>query len=237
MKKILPILLLLLAINVANAQDNEGLKKHYLKIYDQGLAYNDVSAAINALHGYLAIDNSLNYKDTLSMLYFSVKNYYSALLLGEEVYKAQPENVSAMARSAECYDELGDPKTAVTLYEQVVPKTKNPYHIYKMAVGQYQLKRTGECEQSAKAILADTSSKRIGVNFASTNGATQAVPVNAAAANLIGVLQMDVKNYAAAKASFEGAIKLFPEFAGAKQNLEACEKSLKGDAKPPAKPK
>ena len=56
MKKILPILLLLLAINVANAQDNEGLKKHYLKIYDQGLAYNDVSAAINALHGYLAID-------------------------------------------------------------------------------------------------------------------------------------------------------------------------------------
>ena len=75
------------------------------------------------------------------------------------------------------------------------------------------------------------------MNFASTNGATQAVPVNAAAANLIGVLQMDVKNYAAAKASFEGAIKLFPEFAGAKQNLEACEKSLKGDAKPPAKPK
>lgn len=236
MKKIVQILFLVLIINSAKAQENEGLKEHYLKVYNQGLAYNDVSAAINGLHGYLAINNSLNYKDTLSMLYFSIKNYYSALLLGEEVYKAQPDNIGAMARSAECYDELGDPKTAVTLFEQVVPKTKNPYHIYKMALGQYQLKRTGECEQSAKRILADTSSKSIGVNFISSNGSSQAVPVNAAAANLLGVLQMDVKNYTAAKASFEGALKLYPDFAGAKQNLEACEKSLKPVTKPTGKP-
>ena len=208
-----------------------------MKMYNQALAYNDIGAAINSLHGYLACENSLIYKDTLSMLYFSAKSYISSLILAEEVYKAVPANVDAMARAAECYDELGDPKTAVSLYEQVVPKTKNPYHIYKLAVGQYQLKRTLECEASARAVLADTNSKKMGVNFTSIDGNVQAVPVNAAAANLLGVMKMDAKNFAAAKIAFQQALALYPQFEGAKQNLATCEKNLKGTAKPAVKPK
>ena len=138
--------------------------------YNQAIKYNDVNAAINGLYGYLAVDNSLPYKDTLSMLYFSTKSYYSSLMLAEEVYKADANNMLAMARAAECYDELGDPKTATTLFEQVTPKTKNPYHIYKLATAQYQLKRTVESEMSARAVLADTNSKKIGVNFTMVNG-------------------------------------------------------------------
>jgi tetratricopeptide (TPR) repeat protein len=235
MKRIAPLFFCLLTLSVA-AQDTEAMKKHYLKVYNQGLTYSDANAAINALHGYLSVDNNLNYKDTLSMLYFSSKSYYSALLLAEEVYKGNPANADAMARAAECYDELGDSKTAVSLYEQVVPKTKSPYHIYKLAVGQYQLKRVLECENSAKAVLADTSSKRIGVNYILTDGGQQAVPVNAAAANLLGVLQMDAKNYTQAKPLFTQALTLFPQFAGAKQNLDVCESKLKGTTKPATKP-
>jgi tetratricopeptide (TPR) repeat protein len=228
MKKCLPLLVGILSLTMASAQDNEAMKKHYLKMYNQAINYNDIGAAINALHGYIATDNNIVYKDTLSMLYFNAKSYVSALILAEEVYKAVPANVDAMARAAECYDELGDPKTAVSLYEQVVPKTKNPYHIYKLAVGQYQLKRSLECEVSANAVIADTSSKRIGVNFTSVDGSQQAVPVNAAAANLLGVLKMDAKNYAAAKLAFQQALTLYPKFEGAKQNLDVAEKNLKG---------
>ncbi len=237
MKKFVPFLCCLILAAGASGQDSAAMKKHYLKIYNQALAYNDVNAAINALHGYIATDNNLIYKDTLSMLYFTTKNYYSSLLLGEEVYKAMPANLEAMARTAEAYDELGDPKTAVSLYEQVVPKTKNPYQIYKMAVGQYQLKRNGEAEASAKAVIADTSSKRVGVNFTSIDGRQQAVPLHAAAANLLGVLKMDAKNYTGAKADFQQALTFYPQFTGAKQNLDAVEKNLKGGTKTPAKPK
>lgn len=241
MKKIAPFLFGLTMLTAANAQDKEGMKKHYLQTYDNALKYNDLSVAIHALHGYIAIDSGLTYKDTLSILYFNAKSYVSSLLLAEEVYKGQPANVLAMGRAAECYDELGDPKTAVGLYEQVVPKTKSPYHIYKLAVGQYQLKRTLECEASARAVLADTTSKKIGVLFVSADGSQQAVPVDAAAANLLGVLKMDTKNFAGAKADFQKALTLFPNFAGAKGNLEACDKSLKGGAKTtpkaPVKPK
>lgn len=234
MKKFLPVLLGIVAFTTVNGQDADAMKKHYLRTYDNAIRYNDISVAIHALHGYIAIDSNLNYKDTLSILYFNAKSYVSSLILAEEVYKAQPGNIEAMARAAECYDELGDPKTSVGLYEQVVPKTKNPYHIYKMAVGQYQLKRTLECEASARAVLADTSSKKIGVMFTSMDGNQQAVPVNAAASNLLGVLKMEAKNYTGAKADFEKALELFPNFAGAKGNLEACEKNLKGTSKPPA---
>lgn len=235
MKKIGPFLFCLLAVTVVSAQDDAAMKKHYLRVYNQGISYNDPAAAIMGLHGYLAIDSNVTYKDTLSMLYFGVKNYYSSLLLSEEVYKAQPKNAESMARAAECYDLLGDPKTAVGLYEQVVPKTKNPYHVYKLAVGQYQLKRTLECEASARAVLADTTSKRIGVSFTNGDGTQQTVSVGAAAANLLGVLQMDAKNYPLAKQYFSQAITLFPQFEGAKQNLDACDKATKGGTKPPAK--
>ncbi len=236
MKKTGSLIGCLLAVSMVFGQDANMMKQHYLKIYNQGLLYNDATAAINGLHGYLAVDSNVAYKDTLSMLYFGIKNYYSALLLSEEVYKKMPANSDAMARAAECYDLLGDPKTAVGLYEQVVPKTRSPYHIYKLAVGQYQLKRNLECEASAKAAIADTTSKKIGVSFTMEDGSQQAVPVNAAAVNLLGVLQMDAKNYPQAKQFFAQALTLFPQFAGAKQNLSACEAKMKGGTKPAAKP-
>ena len=235
MKKLIPVFFGVMIVSGAAAQDNATLQKHYLKVYRQALTYNDANAAINALQNYIAADNNLSYKDTLSMLYFNVKSYYSSLLLSEEVYKAAPENMIAMARAAECYDELGDPKTATDLYEKVAPKTKNPYHIYRLGICQYQLKRTAECEASARAALADTSSKRIGVIFTMADGSQQTVPVDAAAANLLGVLKMDVKNYAGAKPDFQQSLKLYPDFAGAKLNLDVCEKNLKGGTKTPAK--
>jgi len=236
MKKLIPLIFGILCVSSATAQDSIAIRKHFQKVYRQALSYNDANAAINALQNYIAADNSIAYKDTLSMLYFNVKSYYSALLLAEEVYKAAPENVNAMARTAECYDELGDPKTAIELYEKIVPKTKSPYHIYKMGICQYQLKRTAESEASARAALADTSSKNIGVVFTMADGSQQTVPVNAAAANLLGVLKMDAKNFAGAKADFQQSLKLFPDFAGAKGNLDVCDRNLKTPAKTPSKP-
>ena len=236
MKKLIPVFFGLLVVSGVAAQDSMTLRKHYLKVYRQALSYNDANAAINALQNYIAADNNINYKDTLSILYFTVKSYYSSLLLAEEVYKEAPENVNAMARAAECYDELGDPKTATGLYEKVAPKTKNPYHLYKLGICQYQLKRTIECETSARAALADTNSKKIGVVFTMADGNQQTVPVDAAAANLLGVLKMDAKNFAGAKLDFQQSLKLYPDFAGAKGNLDVCDKNLKGGTKPPVKP-
>ncbi len=243
MKKILISCVCLWLVTYTNAQDNEAMKKHYLKIYNQAINYNDLNTAINAVHGYLAIENDLVYKDTLSMLYFNAKSYVSSLVLAEEVYKSNPANVDAMARAAECYSEVGDPKSAFALYEQVVPKTKSPYHTYKMAVCQYQLKKTAEAEASARMVMSDTTSGKLGVLFNSLDGSQQAVPLNAAAANLLGVVKMDAGNFTGAKADFQQALTLFPQFVGAKANFDICEKNIQdgkktpSTSKPPPKPK
>jgi tetratricopeptide (TPR) repeat protein len=234
MKKIIFLLGCTISLlSVAGQSDSIGMRKHYLKVYNHALEYNDVNAAINALHNYLATDDNIMYKDTLSMLYFSVKSYYSSLLLAEEVYKALPSNYEAMARAGDCYDELGDPKTSVSLFEQVCPKTKNPYHYYKLALGQYQLKRVAECEASAKMVIADSNSKKSGINFQMADGTQQLIPVNAAAANLLGVMQMDGKNFELAKTYFRQALLFFPKFTGADQNLKVCEEQTKKAKTPP----
>jgi len=75
----------------------------------------------------------------------------------------------------------------------------------------------------------------IGVVFTMADGSQQTVPVDAAAANLLGVLKMDAKNFAGAKTDFQQALKLYPDFAGAKLNLDVCDKNLKGGTKTPTK--
>jgi tetratricopeptide (TPR) repeat protein len=240
MKKYFLLLGLVILTGNAFAQ-NDNLKAHYLKVFRNAMTYNDPDAAINALHGYIAIDSNIAYKDTLSLLYFVRKSYYSALILAEEVTKADKSNVEAYARAAECYQQLGDFKTAVNYFEQVSTATKNPYHFYQLAVSQYSLKRIAECETNCKKVLVDTNSNKIGVTFNNGDGTEQLVPVSAAALNLSGVLQMEAKNYTEAIKLFKQATAIFPNFVGAQQNIKVCEEKTakpKTTTKPPAtKPK
>ena len=238
MKKYLLIFVLIILTGNAFTQ-NDNLKSHYLKMFRNAMSYNDPDAAINALHGYIAIDSNVAYKDTLSLLYFVRKSYYSALILAEEVTKTDKSNVEAYARAAECYQQLGDFKTAVNYFEQISAATKNPYHFYQLAVSQYSLKRIAECETNCRKVLADTNSSKIGVTFNNGDGTEQLVPVSAAALNLSGVLQMEAKNYAEATKLFKQATAIFPSFVGALQNIKVCEEKTakpKTQAKPP-KPK
>jgi tetratricopeptide (TPR) repeat protein len=233
MKKLILFFSLTLLTTISFAQNDNAMKSHYLKVFRNAMSYNDPDAAINALHGYIAIDSSVTYKDTLSLLYFVRKSYYSALILAEEVTKADKSNVDAYARAAECYQQLGDYKTSVNYFEQVSAATKNPYHYYQLAVSQYSLKRIAECEANCKKVLADTNSAKIGVTFNNGDGTEQLVPVSAAALNLAGVIQMEGKNYAEATKLFKQATTIFPNFVGAAQNLKVCEEKT-GKAKSPA---
>jgi tetratricopeptide (TPR) repeat protein len=237
MKKTVPFLACLFVVSAGFAQSStmDSLKKHYLKVYNQAVLYNDVNTAIGALHGFIAIDNNVTYKDTLSMLYFSTGAYYSSLALAQDVYKSVPSNTMALARSAECYQNLGDAKSAIEAYEKVCPVLKEPYYYYQLASSQYTLKRVGECEANLQRVIADSNSKRTAVNFTLGDGRVQQVPANAAAYNFLGIIKMEVNDLANSKKNLQQALVLYPEFLGAKQNLELCESKLK-PGKTPVKP-
>jgi tetratricopeptide (TPR) repeat protein len=177
--------------------------------------------------------NNAQYKDTLSMLYFSTGAYYSSLALAQEVYTAIPTNTLALARSAECYQNLGDAKKAIDAYEKVCPILKEPYYYYQLASSQYTLKRVGECEANLQRVIADSNSKRTAVNFTLADGRVQQVPANAAAYNFLGIIKMESNDLASSKKNLQQALALYPDFLGAKQNLELCENKLKPTKTPP----
>lgn len=236
MKKIAPLVALVLLAFGATAQTNDSLRKHYLKVYNNAIQYNDVNAAINALHGYIATDNNMAYKDTLSLLYFSTGAYYSSLVLAEEVQRANPNNMLALARMGECYQNLGEAKKAIDAYEKAVPVLKDPYLYYQLASSQYTLKRIGECESNLQRVIADTNSKRIAVNFSLGDGRVQQIPASAAAYNFLGIIKMEANDLATSKKHLQQALALYPDFLGAKQNLELCESKLKPGSKQGTKP-
>lgn len=231
MKKALLVFGAVILFSLSNAQNSikDSLKAHYERTYQQALQYNDINVAINALQNILAEtnDNSVFLiKDTLSMLYFASKSYYSSLMLSKEVHQANPSNVNALARSAECFQNLGEIKSALEDYEKVAPVLKNPYYYYQLAVCQYSLKRIAECEVNINKVLADTNSNKIAVSFILPNGDEQKIPASAAVLNMSAVMKMDTKNFADAKINLENALKIFPEFEGARQNLNYCNENL-----------
>ncbi|MEP7163797.1 MAG: tetratricopeptide repeat protein [Ferruginibacter sp.] len=243
MKKISLLFAAVILVNISNAQSsiNDSLRNHYQKTYQQALQYNDINVAINSLQNIIAEtpgNAAVPMKDTLAMLYFASKSYYSSLLLSKEVFQANPSNINALARAAECNQNLGETKEAIADYEKVTPVLKNPYYYYQLAVCQYGLKRIVECEANIRRVLADSNSNKIGVSFTLPNGAEQQVPVSAAVLNMAAVMKMDTKNYAEAKAYLESALKIFPDFEGARQNLNYCNENLKSrSTKPAANPK
>jgi tetratricopeptide (TPR) repeat protein len=227
MKTFLTVVILISAVVNATAQQSLLTKQHYLNVYQRGLKYNDVRTAIAGLNGYLSLGEEATYKDTLGLLYFVNKEYFSALIISQETFDADKNNLQALERIATCYSELGDVKSSVEKYETLTKATKKPYHFYQLALGQYQLKRIAECKQSLQAVITDTASKNTAIIFNTANNENQTVPALAAGYNMLGVLEMDVKNLDAAKAMFSKALAVYPNFVGAAQNKQLVEKPTK----------
>lgn len=233
MKKVLSVACILFITNASFSQGSvsDSLKKHYFNTYEQALKYKDIELAINSLNNVIAempANQALVFKDTLSMLYFNKKEYLSSLLLAQEVYKAIPSNTNTLARMGDCYQAGGNYKNAAEVFEIVAPALNSPFYYYQLGVCQYSLKKPTECLASADKALSDTSSNHIPVIFVLSNGSEQQVPVSAAALNMKAVVMMSNKNFTQAKQLLENALKIFPDFQGAKQNVITCDSNIKG---------
>lgn len=239
MKKIfIPALLLFSALAV-NAQEsvNESLKKHYFALYEQALKYDDLQLAINSLNNVLVVmpdgPERMKYKDTLSSLYFNNGSYRASFKLAQEVYEANPTNYAALGRMGECLQVDLDFNGAIAAYEKAAPGLKNPFYYYQIAICQYSLKNPVASMNNVEKVLADTTSYKYGAVFNMPNGYTQRVQIDAAANNLKAVLLMDENKYAQAKQYLQTALKIFPDFNGAQQNMINCDEKLKAaKAKP-----
>ena len=222
MKKVFSILIISSAFFAANAQKD--LFQNQLKIYQSAIKYNDYNTAINALYEAQVLKpNRTDLRDTLCMVYFSAERYVQAYLLSQDILKATPENTTILEISATSKNILGLGKEALEDFEKLQKAKPQLYFQYQIATLQYQLKRIGECLVTLDKIITNENSATESVSISLGNNQSQKVPVKAAALNIKGIIALDLSKPEEAKNLFNDALKVFPEFALAKGNLQSVE--------------
>jgi tetratricopeptide (TPR) repeat protein len=194
-------------------------------VYAKAIAFGDYEIARVALFNMIIRHpDSLNYLDSLVTLYFSLGQMPQCILAGLQYMQRDTNNLSVMEMVALSYSQLSKNKEALELYERMYRKTRNIYYAYQTAVQQFYLKRIGECNQMIDLILADPKSatEKITINVDQTS--QQQVPVKAAALNMRGIIYKEMNMPDKAKAAFEEALVIMPDFSLAKGNLDLLNK-------------
>ncbi len=195
-----------------------------VKIYNAALKYGDIDVAKNAVYALIIKHpESFNYLDTLARLYFSNNNYVQCALTSKDYLTHDSANLFIREMYAISLSSLSKNKESLEQYEALFAKTKSSFHAYQIAVLQYVLKRFGECETTVGIILNDPKSMEQKVSINADQNTNQQVPIKAAAYNIRGVMLKEMNKKDEAMESFQEALKLFPDFALAKANIEAIK--------------
>ncbi|NNF02186.1 MAG: hypothetical protein HKN22_05840 [Bacteroidia bacterium] len=207
--------------------------EHLMKTYNMALEFGDYEVAKNALfHLVVQNPNKYTYLDSLARIYYAMGAYPQALLCAEKNMEKGGSSEDMMEIKAASQRSLNMLKESLATYETLHSTTNNVYHAYQIAVLQYNLKRLGECIGTIGLITADPKAAEAEITINYGQGQGQMVPMLAALENLKGVINMDLNVKDQAKSNFEEALKIFPEFELAKNNLATLNKP-----EPPVPPK
>lgn len=237
MKKNILILFVLLYSAQAFAQpkaDSAQSQVEYLNMYRRSLEYDDMSSAAYALTGYLMHGGAAQFKDTLAVVYYRLGNLNGAYKMANEINLANPKDITALTLLADITGRAGDSKASLDWYEKLCALSPEPYNYYQLATRQFVLERIGECKTSLNKVVADSvKARQDKVSLEISPGNNETVPVMAAAYNMLGALAFREKDKAAAKQYYALAVKEFPSFVIANQNLQGVDlPATKPDTKP-----
>lgn len=241
MKKIIIFCSLsLLLTNIGFAQSTKEMIQLNRSILTRALNYSDLDAARNSLFTLIELEPAnIALKDTLAMVYFKSGAYVQCVLIGEEIMKSNPKNMTVLELKAISALNLGLNKESLKDYETIYAETKEIYYLYQIATIQYRMKRYGECEENLSIIANDPKSNQEKVTI-TIQQSNQEVVMKAAVYNMMGVIQQDLGDATKAEAYFKQALSLEPDFVLAKNNLsnintkkepETAPEAVKGDKK------
>ena len=201
-------------------------------VYDLAVELGDYDVAKATLIEIIANNpEKKNYLDSLARIYYAMGAYPQALVVAEKYMKTEAATEDMLEIKAASQRSMNMLKESLLSYETLYSKSKNLYHAYQVAVLQYNLKRLGECIGTIGAIEKDPGAAEAQITINYGQGQGQQVPMLAALENLKGVINLDLNQKEQAKVNFEAALKLYPEFELAKNNLTAVN-----PPPPPEKP-
>ncbi len=224
MKNYLYIAALFVATSIV-AQTNNTLELQQKKI-KLALSYNDKEAAATAMYSIIAMEGEQStYKDSLAYMYFNDAKYISSFLVTNDILKYKPNNIELLEINAISIENMGALDKAVEVYSNLLSKTKNNYHAYKLATLQVATKKYVDAYKSIKGADLLEDSGTIKVSFQVNKNYNQSVDLKAAIAYLEGIILLNMNKETEAKLSFMRAVNLFPDFVLAKSKITTIENS------------
>ncbi|WP_456377815.1 tetratricopeptide repeat protein [Lutibacter sp.] len=220
MKNLLYILTFIITVTAISQTTNSlNLEKQKLK---QALAYGDTNVAASSMLSIITLEgNKSTYKDSLAYLYFNKRNYSSCFLVLNDILKNKPNTIELLEMQAISLESLGAYGKAVEVYENLLAKTNNNYHAYKLAGLQLALKKFEDAYVSIKKANQLPDDGTIKITFQVNKNYNQNIDLKASIAYLEGIIALNLEKNKDAKLSFERAVQLFPDFVLAKGKLES----------------
>ncbi len=197
------------------------LEKQRLK---QSLAYGDKVVAASLMYNIISLEGEQStYKDSLAYLYFNGRNYVSCFLVTNDILKSNPDKIDLLEMKAISLESMGAIDKASEAYNELLSKTNNNYHAYKLASLQFATKKLVEAYESVKKADQLPDDGTLKITFQVNKNYNENVELKAAIAYLEGIIAMNLDKNNEAKISFERAIQLFPDFVLAKSKLSTLE--------------
>ena len=218
MRKITFILLLLI---VTAACNKSGSNKTYQDLYTKSLQVKDYQTAITALQFLLLSDSTnKNYLDSLPELYASVLNYSAAEYYTDIALKTYPSNEKYLQVKALCLQQNGKIESILDIYNKLYASTQKITYLYQIATFQFSAQDMASVENTVKLLEEKMVNSTDSVDFLISETEKQKVPVRAAVYNMKAYMVAQKRDLADAKKYFEMAIKEYPQFVTARQNLQ-----------------
>lgn len=219
MKNLIYIFTFVLA-STAIAQNTTSIAFEKQKL-QQAKAYGDESIVANSMYSLIALEGpQSSYKDSLAYVYFNKRNYVSCFLVTNDLLKTKPDNLELLEMNAVSLESMGALEKSKEAYAKLFAKTNDNYHAYKLASIEFRMNQNEAAYVTVKKASQLSGNENLKITFQVNENYNQNVDLKASIAYLQGLIAVSLNKNAEAKASFESAIQIFPDFVLAKSKLE-----------------
>jgi tetratricopeptide (TPR) repeat protein len=206
--------------SVAQAIKDQKAYDHWRNVFSVASKYGDFETAKGAvIHMMVLNENNIGLADTLANMYFEQQQFASCVLVCNDILDANPKYLPTLEMRAVSFENLGLKEKALPDYETIYLATNNLVTLYKIALIQRELNRFKESKTNLDIVIGDEKAAEINLIFADENNQQQEIPLNAAASNIKGLIEVSQSNTAEARKNFNKALELAPSFYLPKQNL------------------
>jgi tetratricopeptide (TPR) repeat protein len=185
----------------------------------------DAMVTTTSLYRLIALEGeNSTYRDSLAYVYFAARKYAPCFMVASDVLKRDPKHLGMLEMKAISLESLGALDKALETNQELFTLTKNNFNGYTVAKLEYSLKKNEEAFATIQKTEKLNDAGTYKVTFNINQQHTQQVELLAAIAYLKGLIAKELDKNDIAKASYEKALKIQPDFVLAKDNLENLQK-------------